>query len=258
MKYLAMIQARCGSTRLPGKVMKELCGKPSLQWMIERVKRSQCIDEVMVVTSIDKGNLPILNLCSKLGIRVGIGSEEDVLDRYYQTARLLKPEYLIRLTADCPCIDHELLDLAVKQMKKNVDYCSTSLNTTLADGLDMEIIRFKALEKAWAEAEHSFEREHVTQYIIRHPELFVQQSFESPIGDFSSYRWTVDEPEDFEMVSKIYEHFILEEKKEDFGYKDILKFLECHPEIVKINNKYERNEGLKKSIEEDVVIIDRN
>lgn len=255
MKYLAMIQARCGSTRLPNKVLKDLCGKPALQRMIERVQRSRFVDEVMVVTSIEKNNLPILMMCAELGIRVGVGAENDVLDRFYQTARLLKPEYVIRLTADCPCFDADLLDLALENMESKTDYCGM-LRETFADGLDLEIMKFDALYRSWKEAEHSFEREHVTQYIIRHPELFTQQNFESPIGDFSSYRWTVDEPEDFEMVSKIYEHFILEEKKEDFGYKDILDFLECHPEIVKINNKYQRNEGLKKSMEEDAIIRD--
>ena len=105
MKYLAMIQARCGSTRLPNKVLKDLCGKPALQRMIERVQRSKLIDEVMVVTSIEKNNLSILKLCADLGVRVGIGSEDDVLDRFYQTTKLIKPEYIIRLTADCPCFD---------------------------------------------------------------------------------------------------------------------------------------------------------
>ena len=99
MKYLVMIQARCGSTRLPNKVLRDLCGKPVLQRMIERVQKSKLVDEVMVITSIEKNNLPILRLCSDLGIRVGIGSEEDVLDRFYQSAKLLKPEYVIRLTA---------------------------------------------------------------------------------------------------------------------------------------------------------------
>ena len=101
MKYLAMIQARCGSTRLPNKVLKDLYGKPALQRMIERVQKSRMIDEVMVVTSIKRDNLPILKLCSSMDVRIGVGSENDVLDRFYQTAKLLRPEYVIRLTADC-------------------------------------------------------------------------------------------------------------------------------------------------------------
>ena len=121
MKYLAMIQARCGSTRLPNKVLKDLCGKPALARMIERVQKSRRVDEVMVVTSIAKNNLPILGLCASLGIRVGVGSEDDVLDRFYQTARLLQPSYVIRLTADCPCFDAELLDEAIDGLQPETD-----------------------------------------------------------------------------------------------------------------------------------------
>ena len=214
MKYLAMIQARCGSTRLPNKVLKDLYGKPALQRMIERVQKSGRIDEVMVVTSIKRDNLPILKLCSSIGIRVGVGSEDDVLDRFYQTAKLLRPEYVIRLTADCPCFDAELLDMAIEQMGPDTDYCAM-MSETFADGLDLEIISFSALEKAWKEAEHSYEREHVTQYIIHRPEVFKQQDFVSPIGDFGHHRWTVDETEDFEVVSRIYEYFLKEKKKDD-------------------------------------------
>ena len=253
MKYLAMIQARCGSTCLPNKVLKDLYGKPALQRMIERVQKSGRIDEVMVVTSIKRDNLPILKLCSSIGIRVGVGSEDDVLDRFYQTAKLLRPEYVIRLTADCPCFDAELLDMAIEQMGPDTDYCAM-MSETFADGLDLEIISFSALEKAWKEAEHSYEREHVTQYIIHRPEVFKQQDFVSPIGDFGHHRWTVDETEDFEVVSRIYEYFLKEKKKDDFGYKEILWYLEGHPEVMELNKKYQRNEGLQKSINEDVLV----
>ena len=253
MKYLVMIQARCGSTRLPNKVLKDLCGKPALQRMIERVQRSALADEVMVVTSINRENLPILALCASIGVRAGVGSENDVLDRYYQTAKLLKPEYVIRLTADCPCFDAALLDEAIREMRPETDYMGMT-SESFADGLDLEIMKFSALEKAWKEADHSFEREHVTQYIIRHPELFRLQNFESPIGDFGDQRWTVDEPEDFELVKKIYEHFELELKRDDFGYREILDFLREHPEITALNSKYTRNEGLAKSIREDRIV----
>ncbi|MBR0146355.1 MAG: glycosyltransferase family protein [Eubacterium sp.] len=252
MNYLVMIQARCGSTRLPNKVLKDLCGKPALRRMIERVQQSRRVDEVMVITSIEKNNLPILSLCSEMGIRVGIGSEEDVLDRFYQTAKLLSPEYVIRLTADCPCFDAELLDLAIEGMNPDTDYLGM-LSESFADGLDLEIMRFSALERAWKEARHSFEREHVTQYIIRHPELFKLQDFVSPIGPFGEYRWTVDEPEDFEVVERIYRYF-MSLGTEAFGYKEILAFMSEHPEVKEINRKYQRNEGLQKSIREDRVI----
>lgn len=253
MKYLVMIQARCGSTRLPNKVLKELCGKKLLQRMIERVQKSKMVDEVMVVTSIEKNNLPIIKLCSELGVRVGIGSEEDVLDRYYQTAKLLKPEYVIRLTADCPCFDAGLLDDALMQLRQDTDYMGM-LSHTFADGLDIQIISFKALEKSWREAVHSFEREHVTQYVIRHPEIFKLQDFVSPIGDFGNHRWTVDEPEDFKVINHIYNYFINERQIEDFDYKDILEYLESHPDVMNINSKFSRDEGLAKSIREDRIV----
>ena len=253
MKYLVMIQARCGSTRLPNKVLKDLCGKPALQRMIERVQRSKVVDEVMVVTSVNRENLPILALCASIGVRVGIGSEDDVLDRYYQTAKLLKPEYVVRLTADCPCFDAELLDAALREMAEDTDYMGMT-SESFADGLDLEIMKFSALERAWQEANHSFEREHVTQYIIRHPELFRLQNFESPIGYFGNHRWTVDELEDFELVKRVYEHFETELGKDDFGYRDILEFLNAHPEITALNSQYTRNEGLAKSIREDRIV----
>jgi spore coat polysaccharide biosynthesis protein SpsF (cytidylyltransferase family) len=253
MKYLVMIQARCGSTRLPNKVLKDLCGKPALQRMIERVQRSTLADEVMVVTSVNRENLPILALCASIGVRVGVGAEDDVLDRYYQTAKLIRPEYVIRLTADCPCFDAELLDLALQEMAEDTDYMGMT-SESFADGLDLEIMKFSALERAWKEADHSFEREHVTQYIIRHPELFRLQIFEWSVGYFGDHRWTVDEPEDFELVKKVYEHFELELGRDDFGYRDILDFLNSHPEIKALNRMYTRNEGLAKSIREDRIV----
>lgn len=255
MKYLAMIQARCGSMRLPNKVLKDLCGKPQLQRVIERVAKSKYVDEVMVVTSIEKSNLPILRLCANIGIRVGVGAEDDVLDRYYQTAKLLRPEYVIRITGDCPCIDYGIIDDMILRVNSSheIDYCSNTITEDMADGLDVEIIKFAALEKSWKEAEHSFEREHVTQYILRHPEIFHIMDYVSPIGYFGEHRWTVDEPEDFAVVEKIYEHFLNEMNQEDFTYRDILDFLNSHPEIRRINQNYQRNEGLKKSIEEDYI-----
>lgn len=253
MKYLAMIQARCGSTRLPNKVLLELCGKPILQRVVERVQKSRFVEEAMVVTSINKNNLPILKLCTDMGIRAGVGSEDDVLDRYYQYARLLGPEYIIRITADCPCFDAGLLDDAISTMDRDADY-RAMVSEEFADGLDLEIIKYSALERSWREAEHSFEREHVTQYIRRHPEIFKLQDFKSPVGYFGDCRWTVDEPEDFEAVKRIYEYFLYEEENEAFHYTDILKYIHMHPEIKEINREYQRNEGLQKSIKEDKII----
>lgn len=251
MKYLAMIQARCGSSRLPNKVLKELCGKSVLQQMIERVQRSRHVDEIMVITTDGKEDCAIVRLCNRIGVRVGTGSKEDVLDRFYQNAKLLSPSYIIRLTGDCPCIDPELIDQAILQMDEDTDYCGM-LSETFADGLDIEIFKFTALEKAWREASHVYEREHVTQYMIHHPHLFRLQDFVSPAGYFGNHRWTVDEPEDFELVSRIFEHFLNEQDMVKFGYRDILDFLTENPELMKINSMYRRNEGLEKSMKEEI------
>lgn len=186
MKYLVMIQARCGSSRLPNKVLKDIAGKTDLQWVIERVRRSRLIDEVMVVTSIDKNNLPLIRLCTELGVRVFVGSENDVLDRYYQAARLLQPEYVVRITADCPLFDWRYLDMAIEQLEDGTDYMA-ELTESFPDGLDIEIIRYPALKRMWKEAGLSSEREHVTMYIKNHPEQFAIQNLECPIAGIGNY-----------------------------------------------------------------------
>ena len=151
MRYVAMIQARCGSTRLPNKVLADLCGKPVLQRVIERVQKSKNIDEVMVVTSIERNNLPLIKLCTELDVRVFVGSETDVLDRYYQAARLISPDYIARITADCPLYDWNTLDDMIESINPKTDYYRIS-NEEFPDGLDTEIISFKALRKAWKDA----------------------------------------------------------------------------------------------------------
>lgn len=157
MKYLALIQARCGSSRLPNKVMKDLAGKTDIEWVVERVKRSVHVDEVMVITSIEKDNLPLIALCAGLGIRVSVGSENDVLDRYYQTAKLLQPEYIIRVTADCPLYDWRYLDMAIGQLEAGTDYMG-QMEESFPDGLDIEIIKFSALKESWERAKLTSER----------------------------------------------------------------------------------------------------
>ncbi len=252
MKYLVLIQARMGSSRLPNKVMQEFSGKTDLQWVLERVTRSRHVDEVMVITSIDKNNLPLIELCARLGIRVFVGSEEDVLDRYYQAARLLQPEYVVRITADCPLFDWRYLDMAIEQLEEDTDYMA-ELTESFPDGLDIEIIKYSALEESWEKAMMSSEREHVTQYVRKHPERYKLQNLECPIPGIGDKRWTLDEERDFQLISRIYEHFV-SRGKEDFVTEDILNFLNENPDLEKINAMYGRNEGLAKSIANDHVI----
>lgn len=249
MKYLVLIQARCGSSRLPNKVLKKIAGKTDLQWVLERVKRSKNIDEVMVITSIEKNNLPLIRLCTELDTRVFVGSEDDVLDRYYQAARLLHPEYVIRITADCPLFDWNYLDLAIEQLKPETDYLA-EMTESFPDGLDIEIMKFSVLKEAWENARMASEREHVTLYIRNHAEEYQIQNFECPIHGIGHKRWTLDEPADLELIEKIYGHFI-NLGKEDFATEDIWGFLKENPQLEYINSMIGRNEGLQKSLKDD-------
>lgn len=252
MKYVAMIQARYGSSRLPGKILMDMGGKSVLQRVIERVQQSKYIDEVIVATSIDKQNLPVLRLCADLGVRVFAGAEDDVLDRYYQMAKLVKPDYVVRVTADCPCYDWSILDQAIESMSPDIDYLS-DFDETLPDGLDIEIMKFSALRLACQKARLASEREHVTQYIRKHPEKFLHKNFVCPFGNIGHLRWTLDEQEDYVLIGKIYDYF-LSVGREDFLTRDILQYISENQELSKINTKYARNEGLAKSLREDKVV----
>lgn len=253
MKYLVLIQARCGSSRLPNKVLADISGKTDLQWVIERVKRSKLVDEVMVITSIEKNNLPLIKLCTELDTRVFVGSENDVLDRYYQAAKLLGPEYVIRITADCPLFDWRYLDFAIEEMGDNVDYLA-EFTETFPDGLDIEIMKYSVLREAWEEAKLQSEREHVTQYIRKHSEKYNLKNLECPISGIGHMRWTLDEDRDYEMISQIYSYFI-SNGKEDFITEDILEFLKENPEVAYINSDIRRNEGLQKSLQDDYEVV---
>lgn len=252
MKYLVIIQARCGSNRLPNKVLVDLFGKSVLERVVRRVKNSKYINDVIVATSIEKNNLQIVRLCAQLGIRVFVGSENDVLDRYYQVAKLLKPEYVIRVTADCPLFDWTYLDMAIEQLNEDTDYMA-EITESFPDGLDIEILKYKVLEEIWGKANMASEREHVTLYIRNNKENYKIQNLECPIKNIGNKRWTLDEEEDLVFINKIYSHFI-SVGIEDFKTDDVLFFLKDNPNIESINNKYERNEGLKKSIKNDFYV----
>ena len=252
MRYLAIIQARTGSTRLPGKVLKDLAGKPQLQRVVERVQMSTKVDKVMVATTDQPEDAAVVELCGRIGVDVYAGSKDDVLDRYYRAATPWAPEYVVRVTGDCPCFDPSLLDDAIRLMNDDSDYLAM-MSETFPDGLDLEVVRFSALERAWREADLASQREHVTQYIVRHPETFKLQDFESALGYHGDERWTVDEPEDYELVSAIYGHFA-GQGDEAFGYADILAFLDSNPRLRDLNSRFARNEGLAKSLREDRVV----
>lgn len=252
MKFLAMIQARCGSTRLPNKIFKDLCGRTVLERVLDRVSQSKRIDEVMVVTTLNKEDIKVVELVASMGVRVFAGSSEDVLDRYYQAAKLLSPKYIVRITADCPLFDYEILDEAIDALSENTDYLGF-LSDSFADGLDLEIVGYSSLQKAWKKSRKASEREHVTPYIRYNPKIFQIQDFPCKYGDLKDKRWTIDEPEDYEFVYKIFEHFN-SIGKETFLTQDVLEFLQENPELEKINQGFIRNEGYLKSLNNDYIM----
>ncbi len=245
-----IIQARMGSTRLPEKIFKKILAKPMLEYMIERVRRAKTIDKIIIATTTNSGDEKVVSLAKKLGLAIYRGSENDVLDRYYQAAKKFKSDIIVRLTGDCPLIDPFILDKVVSFFKKNkFDYASNTHPPTFPDGMDVEVFSFKALEKAWREAKLSSEREHVTPYIIKRPRKFRIANVENT-EDLSRLRLTVDEPEDLSMVSKLAEFFSRQNKK-DFGLREIVDLWHENPSLFKSNQFIKRNEGYQKSLMED-------
>jgi len=249
MSIIAIIQARTASTRLPGKVLKIIEGKTVLEHVINRVRAAKNLDEVIVATTVKKEDLEIVKLCANLGISVFCGSEDDVLDRYYQITRLFKAKHIVRITSDCPLIDSQVIGKVIKlYFQKKADYASNTMPETFPDGLDTEVFSFKTLKIAWKNAKLPSEREHVTPYIRKNPNIFKLVNFKSNI-DLSNKRWTLDEAEDFEFIKIIYKN--LYPKDSLFGRKTILNYLRENPEVEKINKEIIRNEGYLKSLKEN-------
>lgn len=243
---LAILQARVSSSRLPGKVMRPILGQPMLARQIERILRARYIDKLVVATSTEPDDDAIDQLCKAVGVECFRGSLNDVVDRFYQAAMMYKPEHVVRLTGDCPLSDPAIIDRLIEfHLTGDYDYSSNAILPTYPDGLDAEIMRFSALEKAWQEADDNASREHVTLYIYQHPQIF-KIGVEQNSVDLSHLRWTVDELADFELVEKIYQHYYLSNPK--FETQDILSFLEECPELKTMNTTFNRNEGLNISL----------
>ena len=250
MKTTAVLQVRAGSTRLPGKALRPLLGAPMLERELERVRRAQRIDVLIVATSARTDDDPIAGLCARLGVHCHRGSLEDVLDRVYGAVLPEAPSHVVRLTGDCPLADPDLIDRVVGFcIDGGYDYASNTLEPTFPDGLDVEVMRMEALAAAWREARLPSEREHVTPFLHKHPERFRLGSFKAT-RDLSALRWTVDEPEDFELVERVYGE--LYPKNSAFSTADILSLLEKVPELRTINTRHRRNEGYRKSLGGDV------
>ena len=246
---LAILQARMTSSRLPGKVLRPILGRPMLERQIERILRSKRIDRLVVATSLNPEDDAIEALCRRLEVDCFRGDLQNVLDRFYQAARQYDPNHVIRLTGDCPLVDPVLVDKLVDfYLAQKCDYASNCQEPTLPDGLDAEVFSFTVLEQTWKEAELPSHLEHVTPFIRSNPERFKSCCYKYH-KDLSHLRWVVDEPEDLEFIRQIYETLYPDEP--EFETEDVLALLERKPELVKINRRFERNEGAKISIEED-------
>ncbi len=245
MNIEAYIQARMGSTRLPGKVLKRVCGRPLLDILIERLGQAQEIDGIAVLTSTLPGDDPIEQFCQEHKIPCFRGSEDDVLSRYAQAAQQWNPDAIVRITADCPLIDPDILDEVVRVYRDNassVDYVSNTLEKTYPLGLDVEVFSCRALEQADRMATRPDEREHVTLYMYRHPELFrLRNVAHKP--SLAHCRWTVDTPEDFALVSRILDHLLIQHPR--FRMSDILHLLDQHPDWRQLNAHVQQKIPLK-------------
>ena len=248
-KILALLQARTSSSRLPGKVLRDILGVPMLLRQIERENLVRSIDHLVVVTSNDKSDDLLSKVLRESGVDCYRGSLNDVLDRFYQAAKLHNPEHVVRLTGDCPLVDPEVVDNVISMhLATNADYTSNIFPATYPDGLDVEVMKFSALEIAWKESELPSEREHVTPLIRNDKERFLHSNLEHS-SDLSNYRWTVDEFQDFEFVQKVYEKLYKENPK--FNMEDIIKYLDTNPELAKLNTHFVRNEGSVNSFKKD-------
>ena len=234
MKITAIIQARMGSTRLPGKVLMDMGGKTVLARVAARLCRATLINEIIVATTHSIVDDAIVEECHELGISYFRGSENDVLDRYYQAATVCAAGAVVRITSDCPVIDAQLVDETIRVFQQHRgDYASNVFPRTYPRGLDTEVFTVAALEQAWRQAHKSYEREHVTPYFYGHPKLFRLVSQRGPI-DYSQYRWTLDTAEDLELLRTIYARF---GNEDDFSWGEVIQLMEREAGLAELNSR---------------------
>lgn len=247
MNVIAIIQARMSSSRLPGKVLLPLVGRPVLDHVVSRVRCCKTVHQVIVATSIDSSDDVIETWCNIHNVVSYRGSLNDVLDRYYQAAKRYQADVIVRITADCPVIDPVIVDEVVKGYL-NGGYEFYGLSGEFPDGLDCTVFSFSALQRAWKESVLPSEREHVGPYIEKHPELFISGGL-LKFNGLSHYRWTLDEPRDYEFLKIVFDS--LYQNNSVFLAQDVLSLLEKHPQLTLINNEIVRNEGYLTSLETD-------
>lgn len=235
MRTVAIIQARVGSTRLPGKVLLDLCGKTVLGRVVERASRMTRIKDMVVATSNLESDDAVEDECRRLGVACFRGSEDDVLDRFRGAAEALGAEQCVRITADCPLIDPQVSDDIVAQFEAAdppVDYASNKIPQSFPRGLDTEVFTREALERSARWAKKPYHRTHVTAYMYQTPELFTLLSVVSDV-DRADWRWTIDTPEDLAFVRSVYERF---DRQSDFSWLDVVKLIEGEPSLADINS----------------------
>lgn len=263
MNVVAIIQARMSSSRLPGKVMQDIAGKPMLMRVVERVQRSSQIQAVCVATSTDPSDDPIEALCNQTQLVCYRGSMQDVLDRYFWAASTVQAEVIVRVTADCPLLDPKLIDVTLEIFNQTTDFAANRLpppwKRSFPIGLDLEVCSFSALERAWKEATQTYQREHVMPYLYEGVILGAAQPLGQPVEpnpsdhyyvsygtskhgfkiaqlhhrpDYGALRWTVDTPADLELVRQVYNHFA---GRHHFSWQEILTLFERKPELALIN-----------------------
>ena len=254
MKVLAITQARYGSTRLPAKILKEVNGVTLLEIHLRRILQSNLITELKVATTDEEGSKYIIDIAKKVGVDYHQGSVDDVLDRFYQTAKPENPDFVVRVTSDCPLIDPTIIDKVICTCTDGgYDYASNTLIPTYPDGMDVEVFKFSALETAWRDAKLLSEHEHVTPYIKNNSSvmggtIFKSFNVENDV-DLSALRITVDEQRDFEVIKALIENVGIDKHCADY-----VKYLEEHSDVKNINASIMRNEGYAKSLANDKTI----
>lgn len=232
MKVVAIIQARMGSSRLPGKVLRDLQGQSMLARVVNRVRRARSVDEVLVATTDCSADDLIVQECRRCSVPVFRGNEDDVLDRYFRAAQWTNADVIVRITSDCPLIDPEITDKTVRAfLEKRPDYASNVMVRTYPRGLDTEVMTAPALERAWREADQPYQRAHVTPYIYEHPGEFKLLQVSGAV-DYNSQRWTVDTSEDLEFVREVYGRL---GDDGEFLWEDVLALLEREPQLLELN-----------------------
>jgi len=250
MMTLAIVQARMGSTRLPGKVMADIGGVPMIRRLLDRLNAVPLIDDIVVATTTNQDDDVLAAWLNAAGIQTYRGSPDNVLDRFVQAAAGRQAELIVRVTADDPLKDPLIITQAINILKNDpsLDYVSNTIEPTWPEGLDIEVVRFSALQRAHREAILKSDREHVTTYIWNRPHVFKLHSMRWD-RNLSHWRWTVDKPADLELVRQIFMQFA---DHPLVGYRAIVKWLERQPELLALNAGTVRNEGYLQSLETDL------